>query len=265
MRLEDEQTRGDERSQAVERPPTSASNPDEEADEAEVAEQGEHGEVDSPERTRGRQRHRARQCEPMIDVVDSSGAVDDASIQFTTALSAFRPGQADSTLVRPAYPDREQYVDVTNTGTAALTLREIQIAAPDVTVVPPLTAAAGDDIILQAGETQRFRLTYAPTLPSLDDPTCHAFDLTNGLVIVSDATSAAFEGAGSVFFKENRKRDKLTGTLDLARLRPKRRPGGGSPLFKRAELTGEFRATCDPVRVVRIINEMTRVFGPPTP
>ena len=88
---------------------------------------------------------------------------------------------------------------------------------------------------------------------------------TVSYLIVSGQTGATFEGAGSVFFKENRKRDKLTGTLDLALLQPKRSFGTGSPLFKRAELKGKFRATRDPARVVRIVNEMNQLFGPLTP
>ena len=40
-----------------------------------------------------------------------------------------------------------------------------EIAAPDVTVLPSLTI----DIVLQAGETQQFVLTYAPTRPNLND------------------------------------------------------------------------------------------------
>jgi hypothetical protein len=83
--------------------------------------------------------------------------------------------------------------------------------------------------------------------------------------IISGRVGGTFEGAGSVFFKEDKRRGMLTGTLDLARLRPKRRLVADSSLFKLAELCGEFRATRDPRRVVRTINEMNRLFGPPPP
>ena len=79
--------------------------------------------------------------------------------------------------------------------------------------------------------------------------------------IVSGSRGATFEGAGSVFFKLNRQRGILTGTLDLAFLRPKRRFAAGSALFKRAELTGEFHARHNPRRAIRIINEMACLFG----
>ncbi len=90
----------------------------------------------------------------------------------------------------------------------------------------------------------------------------------NGTVsyhIISGRVGATFEGAGSVFFKHRKRTDTLTGTLDLASLRPKRRLAGGADLFRRAELRGRFRATRDPRRVVRIINEMNRLFGPLPP
>ena len=90
----------------------------------------------------------------------------------------------------------------------------------------------------------------------------------NGLItycIISGRGGATFEGAGSVFFKQKRRGNTLSGTLDLASLQPKRQLVSDSPVFKRAELTGTFRATHDPRRVVRIINDMNRLFGPLPP
>jgi hypothetical protein len=68
-----------------------------------------------------------------------------------------------------------------------------------------------------------------------------------------------------VFFKETHRGDTLRGSLDLALLRPKRQLAFGGSLFKQAELRGTFQATRDPRRVVRIINELNRVFGPMPP
>lgn len=79
--------------------------------------------------------------------------------------------------------------------------------------------------------------------------------------IVVGRTGATFEGAGSVFFRHDRKKDVLTGSLDLAFLRPTRELVAGNPLFRRAELSGEFRAARNPRRVVRIINDMNQLFG----
>lgn len=90
----------------------------------------------------------------------------------------------------------------------------------------------------------------------------------NGTVtycIISGRVGETFEGAGSVFFKQKGRGSTLTGTLDLASLLPKRRLAGGSPIFKRPELKGRFHATRDPRRVVRIINDMNRLFGPLPP
>ena len=117
-----------------------------------------------------------------IELTDSSGDSGDAAVQFTTDLSTFRAGVSDCELVRQAYPDDRQYLDVTNVGAWSLTVEEIRIAAPDVTVDPP------GDVVLQVGETQRFRLTYAPSQPTLSDATGQDFDLPAGLVIVNSGT-----------------------------------------------------------------------------
>ena len=127
--------------------------------------------------------HRAYiQDAPEITVTDSWGDPDDADIAFHTPLSVFRPGSSDSPLVRPAYPDAEQYVDVTNTGTAPLTLFEIQIAAPDVTVDGPVLP-----LVLPPDQTQRFQLMFKPSVPTLKDATVRDFELDAGMVILSDA------------------------------------------------------------------------------
>ena len=123
--------------------------------------------------------------QPEIDVTDSSGAPDDASIRFMTALSDFDPAATDSPLVRPAYPDVKQYFEVENIGTGALTITEIQINAQDVTLaVPP-----PGDVVLEPGETQRFDLIYDPSVPTTRDPTTQDFDLDDGVIIHSDAAN----------------------------------------------------------------------------
>jgi hypothetical protein len=76
--------------------------------------------------------------------------------------------------------------------------------------------------------------------------------------------SQTFEGAGSVFYKLHRRTGELTGALELATLRPTSRTSNESSLFKQAELAGTFRATHDPRRVLRIVNEMTRRAAQPT-
>lgn len=80
--------------------------------------------------------------------------------------------------------------------------------------------------------------------------------------ILSGRIGATFEGAGSVFYERVRKTDVIRGTLDLATLRPKRRLATGSSLFRQAEILGEFEAKEDPRRVIQIMNEMNRRFGP---
>jgi len=83
--------------------------------------------------------------------------------------------------------------------------------------------------------------------------------------IVGGRVGDTFEGAGSVFFTQNRGKNTLTGSLDRAVLRPKRQLAPGEALFARSELSGEFRAVRDRRQVVRIMNEADRLFGPMPP
>ncbi len=83
--------------------------------------------------------------------------------------------------------------------------------------------------------------------------------------IISGRMGVTFEGAGSAFYRKSGREDTLSGTLDGAVLNPKRRLASSVDLFKRAEIAGEFSAAHNPRRVVRIINEMDRLFGPLKP
>ena len=84
---------------------------------------------------------------------------------------------------------------------------------------------------------------------------------TISYLIMTGRVGAAFEGAGSVFFKENRSQDTLTGSLEEASLSPTKQRSGGMDLFGHARLTGTFRATHDRRRTVRIINEIEQMLG----
>ena len=83
--------------------------------------------------------------------------------------------------------------------------------------------------------------------------------------IVSGSFGTVLEGAGALFFKEDRRKRRLTGTLESATLRPARRAAAGEPLFKRAELTGTFNARRDPRRVAHLIQETKAPLGVPPP
>ncbi|MGI0149523.1 MAG: hypothetical protein ACREDF_08345 [Thermoplasmata archaeon] len=85
----------------------------------------------------------------------------------------------------------------------------------------------------------------------------------NGTVtyaIVGGDVGATFEGAGSVFFRENRAKDEITGTLDLVRLKPAKKLNNGSDLFYRTELSAEFRAKRDPRTVVAFVHSISEKF-----
>ena len=79
--------------------------------------------------------------------------------------------------------------------------------------------------------------------------------------ILAGRTGAVFEGAGSVFFDLNGSKTSLSGRLGLAGLHPRQRLAADASLFKHAEVAGQFRASRNPRRVVRMVNDMNRLFG----
>ncbi len=76
--------------------------------------------------------------------------------------------------------------------------------------------------------------------------------------ITSGQVGTRLEGAGSVFFKENREKNQITGTIGTAVLKPCRHLASDNPVFNKVELQGSFVAQRDPRRVRRIIHELDR-------
>ena len=85
--------------------------------------------------------------------------------------------------MRPAFPDTKQFVDVTNSGGSPLTISQIQINAPDVTVDQSVP------LVIAAGQTVELDLKYAPTLPNPQNETPESFQAADGLVLVSNAAN----------------------------------------------------------------------------
>ncbi|MEO8495444.1 MAG: hypothetical protein ABI614_10255 [Planctomycetota bacterium] len=131
---------------------------------------------------------------PWLEVANSSG-VSAGGVQFTT-VSDIDGIASDSPLVRPAFPDDGQFIEISSTGDAPLTISEIQVNVPAVTVYGAPTSSDNDSIVIAVGQTERFQLTYAPTTPNASDATVQSFDISNGLVILSDAANAPIVDIG---------------------------------------------------------------------
>lgn len=114
---------------------------------------------------------------PQIEVITPS-----EHVQFTTAIGS---ATGSSLLVRPAFPDDNKFIEVSNSGKAPLTITEIRVNAPDVTV-----ASSDKPVVVQPGETMKLGLTYTPSTPNATDATVQSFDVSNGLVIISNAANA---------------------------------------------------------------------------
>jgi len=80
--------------------------------------------------------------------------------------------------------------------------------------------------------------------------------------IVSGQLGQAYEGAGSLFISADRDGERLTGTLDLARLKPVRQLAASAELFNRVDIAGRFTAARDRKRTQQLANDMDRRFGP---
>ena len=145
----------------------------------------------------------------LIAIADSSGDADDASILFGTPLSQFGDAE-DSDLVRPSYPDTEQYIDITNTGDGTLTISDITINAEGVTANLP-----DGDILLNPDASQRVELTYTPSAANED------FNLEDGMVITSDAVinpELSVALAGKSTFDSDISYDGIVSSGDLGSL-----------------------------------------------
>ncbi len=85
---------------------------------------------------------------------------------------------------------------------------------------------------------------------------------TVSYMILSGPTGGGFEGSGFLSYKENWGGTRITGELELSSLTPHRRLGSADRLFDRAELSGHFSARKDDAKVVTLLNEIRRMFGP---
>lgn len=128
--------------------------------------------------------------DPTLGTVDSSDIPDDRRIEFGTRLSQFRARSGDSMLVRPAYPDVGQYLDLVNTGYSTLVIQEVVAATSQVSVSPALTVAPDDDVVLAPGQVLRLSLAYVPDIAGLENPALADFDLAAGLIVKSTAVNA---------------------------------------------------------------------------
>jgi hypothetical protein len=103
--------------------------------------------------------------------------------------------------------------------------------------------------------------TFLELDPSRTGSDATMINATVSYLITTGPIGASFEGSGYVFYRR-RMGDILTGELELSSLKPTRRLGEADRLFDRAELSGTFRAVRDQSRVVSIVNDMRRRFGP---
>ena len=78
--------------------------------------------------------------------------------------------------------------------------------------------------------------------------------------IYGDRAVSRFEGAGSLFLRENRRRGTLDGAVDLAWLRTTHGSVADGGFFRNPRLSGKFHATRDERRATRIIHDADRHF-----
>ena len=139
----------------------------------------------------------------------------------------------------------EAYFDVDAAGTVDVVLRRVQRDTRD----------ARDDF------TQIIRIRCLwEAIPGRTNADSSQINATVGYHVVAGGIGASFDGAGSVFFKLNRKGTELRGTVEDAVLLPRHREGTGGRLFANAAISGEFCAVRNARKLVRIVNETDRFF-----
>jgi hypothetical protein len=171
---------------------------------------------------------------PNLKIIDSSGDSNDAVIEFKTPLSKFRTA-TDSVFIRPSYPDANQYIDLSNSGSGVLTLSGIQVNASDVSI--NYNFATQGNLLLNPGQTQRIEIKYAPTTAKQN------FNLANGLVITSNANNlptAQVSLAGKSTFNADISYDGKVGFGDLGPLTANwNRSSTGTPWDPTADINGD--------------------------
>ncbi len=123
--------------------------------------------------------------DPELSIRDTSGAIGDGAVQFSTDLPQ---SATESVYVRPAAPDDSKTVEITNVGSSPLVLQQIIVNAPNVTTDLALTTDAADDIVLGVGESIIIGLTYAPTSPTGQSTGSESFAMGEGLVILTNSS-----------------------------------------------------------------------------
>lgn len=120
---------------------------------------------------------------------------------------------------------------------------------------------AGDTPAATASQTLQLHVFFDP-IPSRSpsDPT-----MTNALVnylVVGDGATCSFDGGGFVSWKQDQFGDEITIYLERAALQPQRVLDDSTPIFERPRVTGKLTATRDDRRVVSLLNDLRRTFGP---
>ncbi len=141
----------------------------------------------------------------------------------------------------------EAYYDIDGLGNLDLILRR----------GPDLRGGDGSEV------TQLLRIRSVwKSIPGMTNANATQVNGTICYALVGGDTGTTFEGAGSVFFDHNADKGTLWGTVEWALLKPQRRLSSAKPLFSHAEISGEFYAVRDRQKVVRMANEIDRLFRP---
>jgi hypothetical protein len=135
--------------------------------------------------------------------------------------------------------------------------------APDgnLDIVAQRWPKAGDVNRAVASQTLELRVFYDP-IPSRSpsDPT-----MTNALVsykVVGDGFTCSFDGGGFVSWEASRWDDRLIFFLERAVLKPQRVLDNSTPIFEQPRVTGKLTAVRDDRKVITVLNELRRTFGP---
>jgi len=112
-----------------------------------------------------------------------------------------------------------------------------------------------------ASQTLQIRVFFDP-IPSRSPSDPSMTNALIGYMVIGEGSTCSFDGGGFVSWKEHRFDDDLTIYVERSALKPQRLLGDSTPIFERPSVIGRLTAVRDDRKVVDVLNEMRRTFGP---
>ena len=113
----------------------------------------------------------------------------------------------------------------------------------------------------QVAQVLHIRQVY-PAVPGRTFVEDSMINATVCYALLGPGYGQTYEGGGFVTYSQNWSKDKIAGRLKSATVEPLRRVGQSDDLLHKAVIHGTFVAHEDKRQVLRVLNDLDRLFGP---